>query len=426
MMPETKRTYSSRLASKTAKPAGRGEFARRETEQKETRVFEMLTANGSQPAPGLASRLTRSSRWENEVRGRQPPSVAPPPPPSPRPGVALIFPFTEFADQGQPLPALTSDLVFSAPRKSSRCPRRYLSTPRQGLGCLSLVPGESIRCPSTEGPAQRAGSTAEAARAAGAWSGARQAQGWGSSRLRRARGPRGGLGLSAPPGARRDAESLLRRRSRPRVFGILRGGATLAGSGIGALFFALSLARLGGLKMEETLQDSLEPPPPPPTFSAPLLGASSGTFASCLWGKTFSGVSYGRYGTPSGFRWSRHEHEIPGGVGGQAVRAEDRVHFVPQLKSSHLQEVIPVPVCGGARRGLPRGSSSFWVFAGRDAEPRSVCEGCRGIISERVLLRLNGRLWHERCVRCASCREPLESSCFYREQKLYCRLDYEK
>uniref|UniRef100_A0A670XPZ3 LIM homeobox transcription factor 1-alpha n=1 Tax=Pseudonaja textilis TaxID=8673 RepID=A0A670XPZ3_PSETE len=58
--------------------------------------------------------------------------------------------------------------------------------------------------------------------------------------------------------------------------------------------------------------------------------------------------------------------------------------------------------------------------------PRSVCEGCRGVIAERFLLRLNDRLWHERCVRCASCREPLESSCFYREQKLYCRLDYEK
>ncbi|XP_070797144.1 LIM homeobox transcription factor 1-alpha [Pituophis catenifer annectens] len=63
---------------------------------------------------------------------------------------------------------------------------------------------------------------------------------------------------------------------------------------------------------------------------------------------------------------------------------------------------------------------------GKAARPRSVCEGCRGVISERFLLRLNDRLWHERCVRCASCREPLESSCFYREQKLYCRLDYEK
>lgn len=42
-------------------------------------------------------------------------------------------------------------------------------------------------------------------------------------------------------------------------------------SGIGALVFALCLVRLGGLKMEETLQDALETPPPPP-FSTPLLG----------------------------------------------------------------------------------------------------------------------------------------------------------
>ncbi|XP_048351778.1 LIM homeobox transcription factor 1-alpha isoform X1 [Sphaerodactylus townsendi] len=57
---------------------------------------------------------------------------------------------------------------------------------------------------------------------------------------------------------------------------------------------------------------------------------------------------------------------------------------------------------------------------------RSVCQGCRGVIAERFLLRLNDGLWHERCVRCASCQERLERSCFYREKKLYCRPDYEK
>nr|XP_056700981.1 LIM homeobox transcription factor 1-alpha isoform X2 [Euleptes europaea] len=66
--------------------------------------------------------------------------------------------------------------------------------------------------------------------------------------------------------------------------------------------------------------------------------------------------------------------------------------------------------------------SLLGVAAGR----RWVCEGCRGVIAERFLLRLGEGLWHERCVRCASCQERLESSCFYREKKLYCRRHYEK
>ncbi|KAJ7338438.1 hypothetical protein JRQ81_012092, partial [Phrynocephalus forsythii] len=75
----------------------------------------------------------------------------------------------------------------------------------------------------------------------------------------------------------------------------------------------------------------------------------------------------------------------------------------------------------------PPPSIAFSSLLGGAARPRSVCQGCRGAIVERFLLRLNDDgLWHEKCVRCASCQEPLESTCFYRDQKLYCRLDYER
>nr|XP_060628661.1 LIM homeobox transcription factor 1-alpha [Anolis sagrei ordinatus] len=57
---------------------------------------------------------------------------------------------------------------------------------------------------------------------------------------------------------------------------------------------------------------------------------------------------------------------------------------------------------------------------------RAACAGCGGLIAERFLLSLDDGLWHERCVRCASCREPLRSTCFSRDRKLYCRLDYHK
>uniref|UniRef100_A0A669PQB9 LIM homeobox transcription factor 1-alpha n=3 Tax=Phasianinae TaxID=9072 RepID=A0A669PQB9_PHACC len=71
-------------------------------------------------------------------------------------------------------------------------------------------------------------------------------------------------------------------------------------------------------------------------------------------------------------------------------------------------------------------AAPFSSLLGRAATPRSVCEGCQRVIADRFLLRLNDSLWHERCVQCTSCKEPLHTTCFYRDKKLYCKLDYEK
>lgn len=70
-------------------------------------------------------------------------------------------------------------------------------------------------------------------------------------------------------------------------------------------------------------------------------------------------------------------------------------------------------------------SASFSSLLGRAVSPKSVCEGCQRVISDRFLLRLNDGFWHEQCVQCASCKEPLETTCFYRDKKLYCKYDYE-
>ncbi|XP_035189391.1 LIM homeobox transcription factor 1-alpha-like isoform X3 [Oxyura jamaicensis] len=71
-------------------------------------------------------------------------------------------------------------------------------------------------------------------------------------------------------------------------------------------------------------------------------------------------------------------------------------------------------------------AAPFPSLLGRAVPPRSVCEGCQRVISDRFLLRLNDSLWHEQCVQCTSCKEPLHTTCFYRDKKLYCKLDYEK
>lgn len=85
--------------------------------------------------------------------------------------------------------------------------------------------------------------------------------------------------------------------------------------------------------------------------------------------------------------------------------------------------------CGLGLGGCRASAAHRWTSVpaiGRAVSPKSVCEGCQRVISDRFLLRLNDSFWHEQCVQCASCKEPLETTCFYRDKKLYCKFDYEK
>ncbi|KAI0227396.1 LIM/homeobox protein Awh, partial [Lamellibrachia satsuma] len=55
-----------------------------------------------------------------------------------------------------------------------------------------------------------------------------------------------------------------------------------------------------------------------------------------------------------------------------------------------------------------------------------VCFGCGDVITERYLLNVNGRAWHVQCLRCCVCQDALDrqSSCFIREDNIYCKIDY--
>ncbi|XP_041133450.1 LIM homeobox transcription factor 1-alpha-like [Polyodon spathula] len=61
-----------------------------------------------------------------------------------------------------------------------------------------------------------------------------------------------------------------------------------------------------------------------------------------------------------------------------------------------------------------------------DINQKAACEGCQRVIYDKFLLRVNDSFWHEQCVHCTACREPLKNTCFLREKKLYCKHDYEK
>ncbi|XP_053573881.1 LIM/homeobox protein LMX-1.2-like [Bombina bombina] len=65
-------------------------------------------------------------------------------------------------------------------------------------------------------------------------------------------------------------------------------------------------------------------------------------------------------------------------------------------------------------------------FIGFDAKMNEICAGCGNAISDRFLLRVNERSWHECCVKCAACLQSLTETCYYRNRQLYCKDDYEK
>uniref|UniRef100_A0AAV2ISL7 LIM zinc-binding domain-containing protein n=1 Tax=Knipowitschia caucasica TaxID=637954 RepID=A0AAV2ISL7_KNICA len=55
---------------------------------------------------------------------------------------------------------------------------------------------------------------------------------------------------------------------------------------------------------------------------------------------------------------------------------------------------------------------------------RPACAGCTRLISERFLMCVNGAFWHERCLQCAACQQPLTATCYFRDTKLYCKNHY--
>ncbi|XP_050424925.1 LIM homeobox transcription factor 1-beta-like isoform X2 [Adelges cooleyi] len=56
----------------------------------------------------------------------------------------------------------------------------------------------------------------------------------------------------------------------------------------------------------------------------------------------------------------------------------------------------------------------------------TVCAECECAITDRYIMRVSGRSYHERCLKCSACALKLDRSCFVWNAKLYCRPDYEK
>lgn len=55
-----------------------------------------------------------------------------------------------------------------------------------------------------------------------------------------------------------------------------------------------------------------------------------------------------------------------------------------------------------------------------------ICANCGRGISDRYVMRVNERDYHENCLSCSECSTPLSHTCYTRDCKLYCRADYER
>ncbi|XP_030639739.1 LIM homeobox transcription factor 1, beta b isoform X3 [Chanos chanos] len=75
---------------------------------------------------------------------------------------------------------------------------------------------------------------------------------------------------------------------------------------------------------------------------------------------------------------------------------------------------------------LRSAQATLGVMLGTECHHQAVCEGCQRPISDRFLMRVNESSWHEECLQCAVCQQPLTTSCYFRERKLYCKHDYQQ
>ncbi|XP_038638263.1 LIM/homeobox protein LMX-1.2 isoform X1 [Scyliorhinus canicula] len=75
---------------------------------------------------------------------------------------------------------------------------------------------------------------------------------------------------------------------------------------------------------------------------------------------------------------------------------------------------------------LRSGPATLGMRLGSDCKHKEMCDGCQRPIEDRFLMRVNEASWHEHCLQCTVCQQPLTRSCYFRDRKLYCKHDYDQ
>ncbi|KAK2713274.1 LIM/homeobox protein LMX-1.2-like isoform X2 [Artemia franciscana] len=56
----------------------------------------------------------------------------------------------------------------------------------------------------------------------------------------------------------------------------------------------------------------------------------------------------------------------------------------------------------------------------------TICQACGRNINDRYIMRIGECSFHEECVVCSVCSNSLSQSCFFKQGRLYCRIDYDR
>ncbi|CAI2357457.1 unnamed protein product [Caenorhabditis sp. 36 PRJEB53466] len=66
------------------------------------------------------------------------------------------------------------------------------------------------------------------------------------------------------------------------------------------------------------------------------------------------------------------------------------------------------------------------VNAGHPNSEEAICSFCDKEIRDRFVSKVNGRCYHASCLRCSTCKDELGTTCFLRDDSMYCRTHFYK
>lgn len=54
------------------------------------------------------------------------------------------------------------------------------------------------------------------------------------------------------------------------------------------------------------------------------------------------------------------------------------------------------------------------------------CTGCDQVIKDRYIFQVDNQKLHYNCLKCSKCNCALNGKCWYKQNKFYCREDYDR
>ncbi|OQR70965.1 LIM homeobox transcription factor 1-beta.1-like [Tropilaelaps mercedesae] len=92
-------------------------------------------------------------------------------------------------------------------------------------------------------------------------------------------------------------------------------------------------------------------------------------------------------------------------------------HLDERGPSSSIEDHRPPP------GPLGLGTASIWRL---DWTRLEACSGCERPIVDRYIMKVRESSWHESCLVCSVCHQHLNTSCYSRDRRIFCKSDYDR